>query len=249
MFILNALLFLLTLPFRLIGTLLGGTIHITGRLISFLNAAVGFVFRFVGGVLIFVLSLGSLFCIFNFHGAGELPNWWVWALCGIRTGLARCGVERTGRLIREKNFRIVYHSAHDSDTLCLAAGKLVRIFLLHFLIKPDLCKKFLYPFDKRGGVFLHGKRARQHIVKDALIFKQIDALKNKSAVFSPEHRKLIVRVILYLSITEEYLSESGLIHSRKSIEQGGLTRTRSAHDDGEIALHDLQIEVLDNVLL
>ena len=37
---------------------------------------------------------------------------------------ARCGVERTGRLVREKNFRLVYHSAHNSDALRLAAGKL-----------------------------------------------------------------------------------------------------------------------------
>ena len=60
--------------------------------------------------------------------------------------------------------------SNDSDTLCLAAGKLVWIFLLHFLIKPDFCKQLLYPFDKLGGVFLHGKCARQHIVKYALIF-------------------------------------------------------------------------------
>ena len=96
---------------------------------------------------------------------------------------------------------------------------------------------------------MHGKCTRQHIVKDVLIFKQIDALKNKSAVFSPKHRKLIVRIVLNLGVTEEYLSQSGLIHSRKRVEQGGLARTRSAHDDRKIALHNLQIEILDNMLL
>lgn len=88
MLFVNILLFLITLPFRLIGTVIGGTLRITGLLISFLNTAIEFVFRFVGNVLILVLSLGSLFCIFNFQGAGELPNWWVWALCGFGTGFA-----------------------------------------------------------------------------------------------------------------------------------------------------------------
>lgn len=94
MIFVNILLFLITLPFRLIGTIIGGTMRVLGLLISFINTAVGFVFRFIGIALVIFLSIGSLFCIFNFHGAGELPNWWVWALCGIGTGFGMIGLTR-----------------------------------------------------------------------------------------------------------------------------------------------------------
>lgn len=96
MVFINILLFIVTLPLRLVGTLLGGTLHIVGRVISIVNMAVGFVFRFVGIILVIFLSFGSLFCIFNFHGAGELPNWWVWALLGIGTGVAMIGLANFG---------------------------------------------------------------------------------------------------------------------------------------------------------
>lgn len=96
MVFINILLFIVTLPLRLVGTLLGGALHIVGRVISIVNMAVGFVFRFVGIILVIFLSFGSLFCIFNFHGAGELPNWWVWALLGIGTGVAMIGLANFG---------------------------------------------------------------------------------------------------------------------------------------------------------
>lgn len=101
MIFVNILLFLITLPFRLIGTIVGGTMRVLGLFISFVNAAVGLLFRFVGIVLVIFLSIGSLFCIFNFHGAGELPNWWVWALCGIGTGFGMIGLANFGDWLGE----------------------------------------------------------------------------------------------------------------------------------------------------
>lgn len=118
MIIINILLFIVTLPLRLAGTALGAALHISGRVICIVSAAVGFVFRFIGIVLIAFLSFGSLFCIFNFHGMGELPNWWVWALLGIGTGVALVGIANFGDSLGE-------HLADWGDSLLRFSWRMI----------------------------------------------------------------------------------------------------------------------------
>lgn len=120
MVFINILLFIVTLPLRLVGTVLGGALHIVGRVISIVNIAVGLIFRFVGIILVIILSVGSLFCIFNFHGAGELPNWWVWALLGIGTGVAMIGFANFGDSLGE-------HLADWGDSLLRFSWKMIDL--------------------------------------------------------------------------------------------------------------------------
>lgn len=88
MFFVYALLFLITLPFRILGTIIGGTLRVTGGLIILVNGFLGNILRFIGLVLILFDVVGSLFCVFNFHGAGEaLPNWWIYSLATIGIGV------------------------------------------------------------------------------------------------------------------------------------------------------------------
>src|SRR5438445_12506967 len=48
-------------------------------------------------------------------------------------------IESTGRLVREKDRRMIYKRAGDGDTLALTAGKLV--WTVHYAVaKLDLCK-------------------------------------------------------------------------------------------------------------
>ena len=101
MIFVKILLFIVILPLRLAGTVLGGVLHIIGLTVCAVNAGVGFIFRFVGIGLEVIMAAASLFCFFNFHGMGELPNWGFWALCGIGTGAALIMLANFGDSIGE----------------------------------------------------------------------------------------------------------------------------------------------------
>lgn len=83
MIFVNILLFLITLPFRLIGTIVGGTLRVIGKFITFVTDVTGVVLKAIGIILILIFALGILMCTFNFHGMGELPNWQFFAFTGL----------------------------------------------------------------------------------------------------------------------------------------------------------------------
>ena len=80
------------------------------------------------------------------------------------------------------------------------------------------------------------------------VLKKIDALEHESAVVSSKKRQFVVTVIGNVLAAEEHFSKCGLVHSRKCVQKCGFARTRSSHDDGEIAFHDREIHVLYYVL-
>ena len=131
----------------------------------------------------------------------------------------RCGVERTSRLVGKEYLRIVDDRSHDTDSLCLAAGKLIRIFLPVLLMQTDFIEQSLCLVHKFGSILLHDERPCQHIVKHRLVIKQIHALKDESAVATAKLCKLIVGVVLDLRVPEIDLAEGGLIHSRQRIQK------------------------------
>lgn len=87
MIFVNILLFLITLPFRLIGTIVGGTLRVTGKFITFMTDATGGIFKAFGIILVLFFALAILMCAVNFHGAGELTNWQFYAFTGLGLGI------------------------------------------------------------------------------------------------------------------------------------------------------------------
>ena len=62
---------------------------------------------------------------------------------------ARFGIERAGRLVGKKYFRIVHKCARYRHTLHLPAGELIRFFL-HLLRKSDLFESMSRAFTPFG---------------------------------------------------------------------------------------------------
>lgn len=87
MIFVNILLFLITLPFRIIGTIIGGTLRVTGKFITFVTDATGVVLKAIGIIITLIFALSILMCAFNFHGMGELSNWCFYAFTGLGLGI------------------------------------------------------------------------------------------------------------------------------------------------------------------
>ena len=103
--------------------------------------------------------------------------------------LKRAGaVQIRGRLVRQNDFRRRDERPCNGDPLFLTARKLVGKFI--FLIEhSNLIKKGQYPFRSflLGYVLNHEERIF-HVFKDGQDRKQIEVLKNKSNILTPELR-------------------------------------------------------------
>ncbi len=86
MFIVNALIFLITLPFRIVGTLIGGTLHITGCLITFLSTALSFFLRIIAVLIDFTGTVWLFLGIMQFCGVNEVENWLIVGICTLIIG-------------------------------------------------------------------------------------------------------------------------------------------------------------------
>ena len=133
--------------------------------------------------------------------------------------------QAAGRLIGKQNLRVIHDGTDNADTLTLTAGKLIGIFLPCVFPHADFFQKLLNFSDKFGRIFLRHQCASHHIIKDGHICQKINALEHESAMFSAEHRKLIVGQSRNILVTEIHLSECRLIHAGQRIEQCGFAGT------------------------
>ena len=102
MIFVNILLFLITLPFRLIGTIVGGTLRVIGKFITFVTDVTGVVLKAIGIIITLIFALSILMCAFNFHGMGELPNWGFYAFTGLGIGIVIFLLANFGYWLGEK---------------------------------------------------------------------------------------------------------------------------------------------------
>ena len=167
----------------------------------------------------------------------------------IKNVTARSRVQTACRLIGKKYLWIIDDRPYDTDPLALTARKLVRVFIPQLFAYTDLFEKLLGLFYKFGAVLLYHKRTCHDVIEYGHVFEQINALKDKPAVFTSEHSKLIVGIFRYILVTEENSAEGRGIHSRKCIKQSGFARTRRPHYNSEVLFPDLKIKILDDMLL
>ncbi len=81
------LLFLLILPLRLLGTILGGILFILGKFIFFLNAVVGTLMTILGFIITAVFVVGLILFFVNPDIAGDFSTFGPPAIFGIIIGV------------------------------------------------------------------------------------------------------------------------------------------------------------------
>lgn len=86
MILVNILLFLVTLPFRLIGTIISGILNVTGRFISFVTDIAGAYIKTFGVIIMVVFAAAMLMGFLNVGGINGLPHWWIYPLIGLGLG-------------------------------------------------------------------------------------------------------------------------------------------------------------------
>ena len=79
---------------------------------------------------------------------------------------AHLGIERTGRLVQENEFRLQHHGAGDGDALALAAGELMRIAVLRLRIEADLLQR--RPDTSVALIGVHARALDQQALLDDL---------------------------------------------------------------------------------
>ena len=92
---------------------------------------------------------------------------------------ARFGIERTGRLIGQQDFRIVDQRTRDRDTLHLTAGHLIRLFV-DLIAESHALKHFLCTFAALGFGDARKRQRELNIGEHRLMRDQIVGLKDKA---------------------------------------------------------------------
>jgi hypothetical protein len=145
----------------------------------------------------------------------------------------RCRVEIAGRLVRQHDGRIVHQRTRNGHTLLLAAGELVGL-ILRAVAEAQQAEHVLGPLRIAGNVrrieqrqfdVLHRGRARQ----------QIEALKHETDAAAANLRQGRLIQLGDVDPFKQVIARGRHIQATQDVHQGGLARTRGAHDGHELA--------------
>src|SRR6476660_1194093 len=147
----------------------------------------------------------------------------------------------SGRLIGQKQRRLVDDGAGDADQLLLSARKLTRKKILlgdnskaiesvrHHALTLAAWDVFIG--EREIDVFLHGE-----------IVKQVIALKNHSDVSFGEFGALFALHAVYGGIAEPIFTAPAVVEESEDVEERGLPCSGRSHNRDELALADFQVD-------
>ena len=158
---------------------------------------------------------------------------------------AGMGVERSGRLIGQQNFRIVDDRSCNRHSLFLAAGKL-GWFETHTVAEPHPLEGNRRPLS---SLFFRHARIRQrqaYIFHCALSCKELEVLEDKADFLQADVRHLIVTAFADVLSVEDQPSARRLVEAADNIHQCCFSGTRRTHDRNVLAFFHGEVDVFQN---
>ena len=134
------------------------------------------------------------------------------------------GIQRAGRLVRQKDIGIVYQRTGDRDTLHLTAGKLGGS-LVDVFLESDLFERF-----RRAGGAIFGRNAadRQReldVFENRLVGDQVVALEYKADRVVAVGIPVAIGILFGGDPVDDQIAVIVAIQSADDIQEGGLTGT------------------------
>ena len=151
---------------------------------------------------------------------------------------ARLAVERAGRLVGEQNVRIVDERPRDSDTLHLAAGHLVRLFV-ELVAEANALKRLDGALAALRLAHARERERQLHVAQYRLVRNEVIALEDEAdgvvAVTVPVG---IGKVLRRLAVDDE-IALRVVVKAADDVEQRRLAAARMAEDGDKLALAEL----------
>ena len=154
-------------------------------------------------------------------------------------------VDIARRLVRDDDLRVVDERSRESDALLLAAGKLARIDL-RLGRKTDEAQRVadaLRDFPFLGADDAHGE---SDVVVDLHLGYEAEILENYAELAAVVRDAPVFHRVEIFAADDDFALGSGLF-THDELEERAFARSRSAQNEHELAVVDLDVKVLQRL--
>src|SRR6478735_2779552 len=156
---------------------------------------------------------------------------------------AGVGVEVARGLVGEQDRRPVDEGPGDGNTLLLTTGELVRQALLHARESDEL-ERLGHGLADAGAAAAEDLQGVGDVLEDRLVGQQAEVLED-AADLAPQGWDLALRQAVEVATGDEDAAPRDVLLLHDELHHRGLARTGRAHDEGELAPRDLEIDVVE----
>src|SRR6478672_4325926 len=156
---------------------------------------------------------------------------------------AGVGVQVARGLVGEQDRRPVDEGPGDGNTLLLTTGELVRQALLHARESDEL-ERLGHGLADAGAAAAEDLQGVGDVLKDRLVGQQAEVLED-AADLAAQGRDLALRQAVEVATGDEDAAPRDVLLLHDELHHRGLARTGRAHDEGELAPRDLEIDVVE----
>ena len=156
--------------------------------------------------------------------------------------MRRHGVKGAGCFVAEQHFGVAGEGAGDGDALALTAGQL-RGVCFRLAFQPDNFQQLLHTgvdFRARHADALHRVR---DVLRDRLLHEQVELLENHANLAAHLAKLLLAHVRHVLPVNEDFALR-GRVEAVDAADEGALACARETDDAENIALANLQADVV-----
>src|SRR5712692_1240154 len=159
---------------------------------------------------------------------------------------ALIGVQVSRRLVREDDLRARHHRARHRHQLLLAAGELARV---EILLAHDVEAVEDVGHDRLPLAPLHVAVGERHleVLVDGEVVEQVVALEDEADVALLQLEPVLFSQAVDGLVEEDELARERPVVHAQDVEEGGLARSRRAHDRHELAGSHLGVDAAQDV--
>ena len=154
------------------------------------------------------------------------------------------GIERSGHLVKEHQRRVHDECPNDGDPLLLPAGKLPGIVLRPVGEPHALEQSQGFRLRVFSSALLHHARGKRDVIQNALVRKQLVALKNHPDLL-PELREL-PGVCVDLFTVQKNTASLDELKGVDASQKRALSAAAGADDDRDLALLECEAQVVQH---
>ena len=158
---------------------------------------------------------------------------------------ARLRVEVAGRLVGEHDGRLRDERARDGDALLLAAGELGGA-VAAAVVQADLVRAGRRRSPCRASRPAMRER-QEHVLVGGQHRQQVEELEDEADVLAAQLRDLVVLQLPEARAGDRDVARRGAVERGEDVHQGRLAGARRAHDRGQLALRDVQVDAAEGV--
>ena len=163
----------------------------------------------------------------------------------VKNLVGELGVDVARRLVRNDDLGIVDQCARQTDALLLAARQLGGL-VLHFVLQADQIEHIGHALFDGGSALADRTHGKRHVVKDVHLVDQAEVLKDDAHMAAKIRHMALFQAGKLVAVDGDFARGRDLL-THNQLEKGAFARARSAHDEHELALVDVQGDVVQRI--